>query len=164
MGYFLSFRPSRLSSNTTTPVTLPSQALGSSGLIYVNNWVFYHSKNSCVPLRGRQSEACGYWAHWVKHGVFFLFHLAERVLHWGTHGLLLSWWAGFFRYGAQSLECMCKLSSCGGWDSLVAVSRLSCPVACGILVPWPEIEPASLHWEVDHQENPMFNHWTTREV
>lgn len=91
MGYFLSFRISRLSSNTTTPVTLPSQALGSSCLIYVNNWVFYHSKNSCVPLRGRQPEACGYWAHWVKHGVFFLFLFFIFSFGWEGTPLQHSW-------------------------------------------------------------------------
>ena len=40
------------------------------------------------------------------------------------------------------------LSSCGsraleGTGSVVAACGLSCPVACGILVPLPEIEPAS---------------------
>ena len=37
---------------------------------------------------------------------------------------------------------------CGAWapervGSLVVARRLSCPTACGILVPWPGIEPAS---------------------
>ena len=32
-------------------------------------------------------------------------------------------------------------------------------VACGILVPWPGIEPASPAWEAR-----SLNHWTTREV
>ena len=40
------------------------------------------------------------------------------------------------------------LSSCGAWapeleGSVVAACGLSCPAACGILVPWPGIEPAS---------------------
>ena len=40
------------------------------------------------------------------------------------------------------------LSSCGTWPpehagSAVAACRLSCPVACGILVPWPGIKPTS---------------------
>ena len=44
------------------------------------------------------------------------------------------------------------LSSCGVWapenvDSVIAVLRLSCPRACGILVPWPEIKLMSLALE-----------------
>ena len=38
------------------------------------------------------------------------------------------------RYGAWALECT---------GSLVAGYSLSCPTACGILVPLPRIEPAS---------------------
>ena len=44
------------------------------------------------------------------------------------------------------------LSSCG---SVVEVCRLSCPVACGILVPKPGTE-CRARW--------ILNHWTTREV
>ena len=48
---------------------------------------------------------------------------------------------------------------CAGF-SLVVAHGLSCPVACGILVPQPGIEPASPaligRW--------ILNHWTTREV
>ena len=41
------------------------------------------------------------------------------------------------------------LAGCGAWalermGSVVAASGLSCPAACGILVPQPEIEPTSL--------------------
>ena len=39
--------------------------------------------------------------------------------------------------------------SCVTWASLVAVHGISYPLACGILVPWPGIEPASPHWEAD---------------
>ena len=35
---------------------------------------------------------------------------------------------------------------------------LSCPSACGILVPWTGIVPRPLHWKVD------LKNWTTREV
>ena len=47
---------------------------------------------------------------------------------------------------------------CAGF-SLVVAHGLSCPVACGILVPQPGIEPASPALEV---RSP--NHWTAKEV
>ena len=44
------------------------------------------------------------------------------------------------------------LSSCGTWspghvDSVVAAHGLSCPVACGILVPDQGLNPCPLHWK-----------------
>ena len=58
--------------------------------------------------------------------------------------------------GAQDLHCGVRaperagrlLSSCSAWApertaSVVAARRLSCPVACGILVPLPGIKPTS---------------------
>ena len=41
----------------------------------------------------------------------------------------------------------------GPTGSAVAAQELSCPVACGILVPNQESNP-----------RPLLNHWTTREV
>ena len=38
---------------------------------------------------------------------------------------------------------MCVFTDCSTQTSLFAVCRLGCPVACGILVPRPGIEPAS---------------------
>ena len=35
----------------------------------------------------------------------------------------------------------CRLSSCGTWASVVAIHELSYTMTCGILVPWPGIEP-----------------------
>ena len=48
---------------------------------------------------------------------------------------------------------------CSTQASLVAVLRLRCPVACGILVPQPGLNSCPLHWKVDsnildHQGNP----------
>ena len=48
---------------------------------------------------------------------------------------------------------------CGTWASLASVSRFSCPVAHGISVFWPGIEPTSVALE-----GGFLNHWTTREV
>ena len=45
---------------------------------------------------------------------------------------------------------------CGAFT---AAHGLSCPLACGILVPQPGIEPVSSAVEV-----PSPNHWTTREL
>ena len=47
-----------------------------------------------------------------------------------------------------SLVAVPGLSTCGAWapehvGSVVVVCGLSCPVACGILVPQPGIKPAS---------------------
>ena len=59
----------------------------------------------------------------------------------------LHWCAGFSRSEAQALECVgavcagCRLSGRSLWASLVVVHGLSCPTACGILVPRPGIEP-----------------------
>ena len=58
------------------------------------------------------------------------------------------------RCGTQaSLVAVCRLlSSCGVWaperaGSVVVARGLSCPAACGILVPRPGIDPASLALE-----------------
>ena len=56
---------------------------------------------------------------------------------------------GFSCREAQALEhvgSVCavrRLSGCSSWASLVVVHGLSCPTACGILVPRPGIEPTS---------------------
>ena len=52
--------------------------------------------------------------------------------------------------------CLWAFSSCGAqalstWASAVVAYGLGCPEACGILVPWPGIKPASLHCKVDSQ-------------
>ena len=52
------------------------------------------------------------------------------------------------------VACRFSLSSCGAraparMGSVVVTRGLSCPTACGILVPRPGIEPTSLHWKVD---------------
>ena len=39
--------------------------------------------------------------------------------------------------------------SCGAQAIPVVAYELSCPVACGILVPGPGIEPTLLLWKVD---------------
>ena len=38
----------------------------------------------------------------------------------------------------------CGAQTPGHMGSVVAVGRLSCPVACGLLVPQPEIQPSCL--------------------
>ena len=61
--------------------------------------------------------------------------------------------AGFSLVVVWALECAGSvvaahgLSSCGARavecaDSVAVVCRFSCPAACGILVPWSEIQPA----------------------
>ena len=57
---------------------------------------------------------------------------------------------GAFLAACGILSCVAlRLPVCGTWapeclGPVVAVCRLSCPVACGILVPQPGIEPMSL--------------------
>ena len=57
------------------------------------------------------------------------------------------WHTGFSSCGAQAPERACSRARglCSLWHtgSLVEAHRLSCPMACGILVPQPGIEPAS---------------------
>ena len=71
--------------------------------------------------------------------LFCLFWLAGSSL----------WCMGFSCCEAQALECVgsvcavCRLSGRSSWASLVVVHGLSCPTACGILVPRPGIEPTS---------------------
>ena len=52
-----------------------------------------------------------------------------------------------------------KFSSCGAQASVVAVLRLSCSTARGILVPQPSIELMS-----PALQGEFLNHWTTREA
>ena len=61
------------------------------------------------------------WELKIKKKKSYLFYLCGMVgLSWGPQELLLSW-----------------------MNSLVVVCGLSCSVACGILVPGPEMEPVS---------------------
>ena len=65
------------------------------------------------------------------------------------------------------LCCCMRALHCWKWASLymwhvasvVVAQRLSCPIVCGILVPWPETELKSPALEAR-----LFNPWTTREV
>ena len=57
-----------------------------------------------------------------------------------------------YSWRAASVVAACGLSSCDAWapertDSVVAVRGLSCPTACGILVPQPGTEPVFLALE-----------------
>ena len=66
-------------------------------------------------------------------------------LHCGTWDLSLQRAGSSLRHAGSRA---CGLSSCGMWalecaGSVVAACRLSCPVACGILVPRPGIKPMS---------------------
>ena len=50
----------------------------------------------------------------------------------------------FFGFFVLSfLYTMWALSICGVWGASLAVHRLSCSAACGVLVPQPGIEPPS---------------------
>ena len=72
--------------------------------------------------------------------IFLFIHLATSSLSYGTWDLccimqdLLFWRKG-------SLVVMCRFKSTQ--TSAVRVHRLRCPMACGILVPWPGIIPTS---------------------
>ena len=66
---------------------------------------------------------------------------------------LLSLLPFFFFFAALGL-------CCSTWDfSLVALHRLSCPVACGILVPHPGIDTP-----IPCIGKQILNHWASREV
>ena len=105
---------------------------------------------------------------------FYLFIYLAASGRWGMWDLSL-WCVGFSQVVARG----CSLSSCGAWasgcvgsifcgtlalllrhvSSVVVAPGLSWPSACGIVVPWPGIEPASLHWKadslsLDHQRSP----------
>ena len=87
-------------------------------------------------------------------------HVGSFVVAWafhcGTRVSLQLWHVGF----SLVVVCRFSLSSCGTWapghvgsvvcgtwdlslSSVVVARRLSCPTACGILVPQPGIEPTS---------------------
>ena len=61
-----------------------------------------------------------------------------------THWLVLFVHLFFTYFAASDLSCIMQcLSLRHTGFSLVAAHRLSCPTVCGILVPWPGIEPTS---------------------
>ena len=84
--------------------------------------------------------------------LFFIFLAASGLscgmqdLHWGTQDLFCC-----CQHSAFSLVVARGLCSLRHTGSLIEVQELSscgahglsCPSACGILVPWPRIEPAS---------------------
>ena len=50
---------------------------------------------------------------------------------------------------ARGLLSGCDAQALENAALVVAAYELSCPKACGILVPQPGIEPMSLHWKAD---------------
>ena len=66
---------------------------------------------------------------------FFIFYILLRWVFIVVHGTSLVVNHGLCR--------VCVFTDCSTQTSLFAVCRFGCPVACGILVPQPGIEPAS---------------------
>ena len=63
-----------------------------------------------------------------------------RCIYLAASGLSSSVWDIHFIMQGLLLHCL---------GSLVVVCRLSCPAACGVLVPQLGMEPISLHCKVD---------------
>ena len=85
-------------------------------------------------------------------------------LRWGMRDLSLQW-VGFSLVVTQPSEhvgsavCSTRALQLRCMISVVVAHRLNCPTACGILVPWPGIEPMSPALEgrqLDHQGSPCF--------
>jgi len=83
--------------------------------------------------------------------------------------LFISIYLAMLGPSCSMLDLCCRMWAlhCGKWASLylwhegsvVVAQRLSCPIVCGILVPWRETELTSPALEAR-----LFNPWTTREV
>ena len=91
-----------------------------------------------------------------------LFYFILKFL--AVSGLICGTWDLSLRRMGFSLVAACgfSLSSCSAQapehvSSVVVALRLSCPAACGILVPGPGIEPRLIGRGIVY-------HWTTREV
>ena len=96
---------------------------------------------------------CLFCAFYLSHLFFFFYYLFVCLFIWLCRVLVAA--CGIFHCGVQALRCgtrasfqlwcvgprACRLSSCGVQGS--RAHRFSCPVACGILVPQPGIEPVS---------------------
>ena len=70
---------------------------------------------------------------------YYLFILLCRILAVACRIFIASW--GIFHWSAQTLCSGTRAPECAG--SVVVTGGLSCSTACGILVPWPGIEPSS---------------------
>ena len=103
-----------------------------SQLRHAGSFIAVHRlRSSCgvyTPQLSFSLSSCGTWVFSLQ-----LWHTGSRA-----HGLCSLQHAG-------SLVEMCGLSSCGSWAYQLpcGMRDLSSPVACGILVPRPGIEPAS---------------------
>jgi len=73
---------------------------------------------------------------------FFFFNFWLCWVFFGAHGLLLVAVQGLLLLGSTGCRVH-GLSSCSMWASLVVAHRFNCPIAWGILVPQPGIEPLS---------------------
>ena len=81
------------------------------------------------------------------------FRLKPTIFFWvAAHGIFVEAWRIFSLRGGLFVAVLGLLSSCGMQvfslslrcvSSVVVAHGLSCPTACGILVPQPGIEPAS---------------------
>ena len=84
------------------------------------------------PLNGSHREVAPPPSHRLHLLLFFSFNICSAVsgLSCGMHGDLCCIIQDLPLWHTDSLVVVCWLSSCGTW-------------ACGILVPWPGIEPVS---------------------
>ena len=83
----------------------------------------------------------------TKHKLKAYFNFGLCWVFIAAHGLSLVVSGGYASCGAQVFHCSgFSLQSMGSWHlgSVVAVHSLSCPLACGILVPAPGIKPVYL--------------------
>ena len=111
----------------------------SVGIKHQNIWSFPYSYECC--LFKNHITNCMYLNAFVSGLVFYVQRLD---IYFCSHDIPLF----FFFLATLDLSC--------GMKALVVARRLSCPSACGILVPLPGIEPVS--------ESRFFNYWTTRKI
>ena len=119
-----------------TPVFLPGESHGQRSLMGYSPWGHKESDTTEHTHRKTQNsqQTPNFTTYWSN-----LFYFLAALGLWG------SMWA------------LCCIGQ--AFSNLVSKLRLSCSMACRILVPWPGIEPP-----VPYIERWILNHWTPRAV
>ena len=91
-----------------------------------------------------------YWWDWVCF---------QSNVHWTGQNISVQCSLAICISFLKKIIYLAALALCGIQASLVVVKRLSCSVACGILLPDQESNPCPLHWNADSTTGPLGKAW-----
>ena len=136
-----------------------SPGLGNSNLLHYFCHGKYHGQRTLVgygPWGHKESDTLSNWTHTHGSALFFPYFWLRWVFVAAYTGFSFSSMRAVEHVGSVVAAQAPLVAACG---LSICTTPASLPTACGILVPWPRIEPVSpaiWRW--------ILNHWTTKEI